>query len=73
MTRCMLSLLSNLFGRRSRGFNPFARRQSGFQRMSNHKGGITAGALGSIAAVAVPFLVQRMRARHAQRANVGAL
>lgn len=70
MTPAMLSMLRNLFGSRSRGFNPFGRRRHGIGRTINdHRGG---AALGSIAALAVPFLVRHLRSRHSQRATMGA-
>jgi hypothetical protein len=62
----MMSLFRNLFGSRRRGFNPFQRRQRGFGPMiNNHRGGT---ALASLAALAAPFIVRKLRARHAQRA-----
>jgi hypothetical protein len=65
----MKSLFRNLFGSRRRGFNPFHRRSRSFGSMANnHRGGM---ALGSLAALAAPFIVRKLRARHAQRAAYG--
>ena len=66
----MLSMLKNLFGHKSRGFGRFGRRQSGIGRMfGNRRGGM---ALGSIAALAAPFVMRKLRSRRTQRANVAA-
>lgn len=68
MPRVMLSIFKNLFGHRSRGFGRFGRRRSGLGRMvGNHRG----MALGSLAALAAPFIMRKLRARHSGR-NVAA-
>ncbi len=55
----MLSFIKNLFGRQQRGF--FGRNA---QRVNNHRGGVALGTLGAIAA---PFVIRKLRARMAQR------
>jgi hypothetical protein len=66
----MPSLFRNLFGRRSRSFNPFRRKHSGLTRtLGNHRGGV---ALGTLATIAVPFIIRKLRERHAQRVQAGA-
>jgi hypothetical protein len=63
----MMSLLNNLFGRRSRGFGRFGRRHRG---MAHNLGGRRGGMeLGTIAAIAAPFIMRKMRSRHMQRAQ----
>ena len=54
----MLSFIKNLFGRRQQpGF--FGRNA---QRVNNHRGGVALGTLGAIAA---PFVIRKLRARMA--------
>jgi hypothetical protein len=58
----MMSLLNNLFGRRHRRFGGFGRRSHHLDRRS---GGM---ALGSIAALAAPFVIRKLRQRRAHHA-----
>jgi hypothetical protein len=60
----MMTLLRNLFGHRSRGFGPFRRRSRGLE-LNRRNGGIT---LGTIAMLAAPFIVRKLKARRAQGA-----
>jgi hypothetical protein len=61
----MFNLLRNLFGRRSRGFNPFQRRQSALGRtVGEHRGSM---ALGTLASIAAPFVIRKLMQRRAQR------
>jgi hypothetical protein len=65
----MLSLFKNLFGRRSHRFGGlgFGRRHNTFaQSMNRHRGGI---GLGTLAAVAAPLLVRKLRSRRAMHAQ----
>jgi hypothetical protein len=63
-----MSLFRNLFGRRSRGFNPFARfsRPSFPHNVNRRQGGM---ALGALTALAAPFIVRKLRARRAAAAG----
>jgi hypothetical protein len=60
----MMSFLRNLFGRRRSRFSNF--RSS---VLTPRGGGI---GLGTLAALAAPFIIRRMRARRAEQSNYGA-
>lgn len=68
-----MSFLENLFGRRSRGFGRFGRsgrRQNALTRtFGNRRGGM---ALGTLAAIAAPFIMRKLRHRRAEHAYSGA-
>jgi hypothetical protein len=65
MYRRMLSFLNNLFGRRSRGFARFGRRQNNLAHtLGGRRGGM---ALGTLASIAAPFVIRKLMARRAQR------
>jgi hypothetical protein len=53
----MLNLFRNLFGRRRRGFG---RSNNLARTFGRHRGGF---GLGSLAAIAAPFLIRKMRSR----------
>jgi hypothetical protein len=62
----MMSLFSNLFGRRSRRRGLFGRRSNNFGRtIGNHRRGL---ALGTLASIAAPFIVRKLMVRRQQRA-----
>jgi hypothetical protein len=64
--RVMFSLLSSLFGRRSRRTGLFGRRSNNVGRtIGNHPRGI---ALGTLASIAAPFIARKLMARRQQRA-----
>lgn len=64
-----MSFFNKLFGRRSRGFNPFRSRSRRIADTLNaHRGGI---ALGTAAALAAPFVIRELIARRAARADTG--
>ena len=69
----MLSLFRDLFGRRSRRFGRFGglnRRSHALSRtMDRRRGGMT---LGTLAALAAPFIIRKLRERRAMRAYGGA-
>jgi hypothetical protein len=58
----MLNLLRNLFGRRQSRFGGFGRRQNAL--VTPRRGGM---ALGTLASIAAPFIIRKMRARRAER------
>jgi hypothetical protein len=60
MNRFMLNLFRNLFGRRRRGFGRFGRSNNLARTFGRHRGGF---GLGSLAAIAAPFLIRKMRSR----------
>jgi hypothetical protein len=62
MNGFMLNLFKNLFGGRRRRFGRFGRSNNLARTFGRHRGGF---GLGSLAAIAAPFLIRKLRSRRA--------